>query len=277
MKRYLTRRNILLFLAGCIVFYLVFPPPPTSILILGVDSRGQEGWQARADSIMLAGIRPRFLQVGLLSIPRDLSLNVPGYGMQRVNVTHVLGEMEGPGGGPELMRAALAENFGVTVDRYVRLDFDGFVALIDAVGGVTIDVEQPLIDYNYPTEDFAVTTVEFAAGQQHMDGARALIYARTRYADDDYQRTRRQQQVVTALLGKLILPWNWPGAVVTLNNYVDTNLNVWDLVVLAPSMVIGGARAERLTIDRSLITATADGVAVPDYAQLAPWLRAHFD
>jgi anionic cell wall polymer biosynthesis LytR-Cps2A-Psr (LCP) family protein len=173
--------------------------------------------------------------------------------------------------------AGIAQSFGVQPDRYVRLDFNGFVHLIDAVGGVSIYVENPITDYNYPTEDFGVTTVEFPAGWQHMDGERALIYARTRHADDDYRRAERQQQVVSALLGKMILPIYWPGVVGALLQSVDTDLNVLDLAMLAPPVLLNGVRGERLVIDRDYITATADGVAVPDYALIAPWLDVYFE
>ena len=262
---------------GCVILYLMFPPPHTDILILGVDSREGEGWTTRADSIILVGVDPASLSVAMMSIPRDLSVNVPDYGLQRVNTVNMLGEMEAAGNGPILTQAAIEESFGVAPDRYVRLNFEGFVALINAVGGVTIDVEKSLIDYNYPTADYGVTTVEFTAGRQHMDGERALIYARTRYADDDYQRAGRQQQVVSALLGKLIVPIYWPSAMVALNQAVDTNLTLWDMLTLAPPVVLGGPSSARLTIDRERISATAAGVAIPDYAQINEWVDAHFD
>ena len=262
---------------GCLLLYLIFPPPHTDILVLGVDSRSGEGWTTRADSIILVGVDPASLRVAMMSIPRDLSLNVPDYGLQRVNTVNMLGEMELAGSGPALTQAAIAESFGVQPDRYIRLNFEGFVALIDAVGGITIDVEHALVDHNYPTEDFGVMTVEFEAGHQHMSGERALIYARTRYADDDYQRAHRQQQVISALLGKLIIPIYWPSALAVLHQYVQTDLTLWDMLTLAPPMVLGGARGERLTIDRERITATAEGVTIPDYDQIRPWVLAHFD
>lgn len=262
------------FLCG---LYWVFAPPHTDIVVLGVDSRPGEGWMARADSIILVGIEPRRFAVTLMSIPRDLSIDVPGFGLQRVNTVNMLGEMEAVGTGPELMKAGIRQSFGVQPERYVRLDFNGFTHLIDAVGGVTIDVPSALVDHAYPTEDDGVMTVEFAAGLQHMDGKRALIYARTRHADDDYRRAERQQQVISALLGKLINPIYWPAVAAALAQTVDTDLTLWDLVVLAPPVLIGGARAERLVINREYITATAEGVAIPDYIKIAPWLEAYFD
>lgn len=264
----------------CIVtltIYLILPFPHRDILIMGVDSREGEGWVTRADSIILAGVDPSSLGVALMSIPRDLSIDVPGYGLQRINTVNMLGEMEAAGNGPELLKAGIQQSFGVRPERYVRLDFNGFVRLIDAVGGITVDVPRPLIDYNYPTDDFGVMTVSFEAGLQHMDGERALIYARTRYADDDYRRAERQQQVVSALMGKLINPVYWPAVTLVLQGSVDTDLTLWDMLTLAPPVLVGGPRAQHLVIDRDTITATAEGVTIPDYAKIAPWLEAYFD
>jgi LCP family protein required for cell wall assembly len=251
--------------------------PHTDILVLGVDSRPGEGWMARADSVILVGIDPRRFNLTMMSIPRDLSIDVPGYGLQRINTVNMLGEMEEPGRGPALTAAGIEQSFGVTPDKYVRLDFNGFVRLIDAVGGVTINVPYALSDYAYPTEDGGTIAVEFEAGVQHMDGERALIYARTRHADDDYRRAERQQQVISALLGRLILPFNWPAVLAALAQSVDTNLNVVDMALMAPAAVINSGRAQHLVIDRDYITATANGVAIPDYARIAPWLEAYFE
>lgn len=251
--------------------------PHTDILVLGVDSRPGEGWVARADSVILVGIDPRRFNLTMLSIPRDLSIDVPGYGLQRINTVNMLGEMEAPGRGPALTAEGIIQSFGVTPDRYVRLDFNGFVRLIDAVGGITINVENRIYDWAYPTADGGTMEVEFPAGVQHMDGERALIYARTRHADDDYRRAERQQQVISALLGRLIIPLNWPSVAAALLQSVDTDLNILDMILLAPPVLVNGGRGQNLVIDRDYITATAGGVAVPDYARIAPWLEAYFD
>ena len=266
------------FLCGLtLVFYLVFPPPQTDILIMGVDSREGDGWLARADSIMLVGINPAQLRVSLLSIPRDLSIDTPGYGIQRINTVNMLGEMEQAGRGTTLLAEAIQQSYGVSIERTVRLNFNGFVELIDAVGGITIDVERAIVDDLYPTADGGVMTVRFESGVQHMDGERALIYARTRHSDDDYRRAERQQQVVSALLGKLANPLYWPAALSVLNRAVETNLTLWDMIRLAPPVILNRGRFEQLVIDRDKITATAEGVAIPDYDQIKSWLMGRFD
>lgn len=259
-----------------LLVYVIIPPPQTNILVMGMDSRDGEGWVARSDSIMLVGINPSALRTSLLSIPRDLSVNVPNYGVQRVNVVNVLGEMDQAGSGPALLGAAITQDFQISVDRYVRLDFNGFTALVDAVGGLTIDVPRQIIDHSYPTADYRTMRVSFEQGVQHMDGERALIYARTRHADDDYRRTERQQQVVSALLGKLANPFNWPGALVALNSAMDTDLSLLDMALLAPPVVVNVGRFEQLVIEREHITADASGAAIANYAVISPWLDGRF-
>jgi len=266
----------LLFLCGLsLAIYVVFPPPPLDILVLGLDARPGEGTVTRADSIILMGVHPR--HVSLLSIPRDLFFEAEGYGEQRINAIHMLGEMEAPGRGVALMEQSIDDAFDIHIDRYLRLDFDGFVALVDAVGGVTINVEHVIEDYAYPTEDGGTITVHFDTGVQMMDGARALIYARTRHGDDDYRRAERQQQVISALAGKLLLPWNWPSALAAISQAADTDITVFDMARYAPAFLVNLGRFDRQVIDRDLITTTINGNATPDVAALADWIAERFD
>lgn len=260
-----------------LLIYLVFPPPHIDILILGVDSRPGEGFVSRTDSIMLLGLDPAHLRTSILSIPRDVFIEVPGFGEQRINTVNVLGEEQGQGRGADLLIASIAQDFGVQVDRYARLQFSGFVELIDAVGGVTIDVERSLVDDSYPTPDGGVTTVRFDSGVQNMDGERALIYARTRHADDDYQRANRQQQVISALMAKMANPLRWPAVISVLNGALDTNLTVLDLALLAPPVFLNAGRYDRLVIDRDYILGSAGGNAVPNYEKIKPWLEGRFE
>ena len=259
------------------VAYLVFPPPPLDVLIMGVDARSGEGYVTRTDSVMLAGLQPSRVRVSLLSIPRDLFISVPGYGEQRINTVNVLGEMNTPGSGPGLLAQGIAQSFGIQPDRYVRLNFQAFTGLIDAVGGIDVDVPRTIVDYQYPTENYGTIEVRFEPGQQHMNGERALQYARTRHADDDYQRAARQQQVLTALSLKLLNPLTWPRVAVVLNSSVDTDLTLIDLITQAPTILLNAGRFERLVIDRDYISASASGNAVPNYAALSDWLEQRFD
>lgn len=262
--------------AACLLVYVIIPPPPADVLILGVDARPGEGYVTRTDSIMLLGVQPRRMRVSLLSIPRDLFINVPGYGSQRINTVNVLGELEQAGTGPQLLSSGIANSFGIEPDYYARLNFDAFVQLVDAVGGLTIDVPKTIVDTQYPTRDYGTITVRFDPGRQRMDGETALIYARTRHADDDYGRAERQQQVLNALMRKLANPLHWGSAITVITLNVDTDMSVLEMLLYAPPVVIGGGTMDRLVIDRDYILPGSGG-AVPDYNKLAPWLEPRFD
>jgi LCP family protein required for cell wall assembly len=265
------------FLCGmCLLVYLVIPPAPLDILVLGLDARPGEGFTTRTDSIMVLGVNPARIQVSMLSVPRDLFIDVPGYGLERINTVNVLGEQQERGSGPALLASAFEQDFGIRVDRYARLNFDSFVQLIDAVGGITIDVDRTIVDTLYPLPDGGTTSIRFDPGTQVMDGERALIYARTRHSDDDYARADRQQQVLLALSRKLINPIYWLPAIGILTRSVDTNITIGDAFTIAPTVLLNAGRFDRLVIDRSYIT-SRDGVAVPDFAQLQPWIEERFD
>lgn len=261
---------------ACMAIYLIIPPPSANILIMGLDSRGNEGVVTRSDSIMVVGIKASRMKVSLLSIPRDLFINVPGYGLQRINTINVLGEMDEAGTGPDLLARSIEQSFGIGINYYVRLDFQAFVALVDALGGLDIDVPYTITDYQFPTDDYGTTEVHFDAGPQHMDGKTALIYARTRHADDDYHRAERQQLVVTALAKKLINPLNWPIAWYAIQQNTETNLNPLTMFWLLPPSLVGAFNMNRLVIDRDYIL-PGDGYSVPNYDTLKPFITENFD
>jgi LCP family protein required for cell wall assembly len=156
--------------------------------------------------------------VSLLSVPRDTQIELPDVGVSKLNAAYGQGyaraeELYGPGTTPQQGGMALAAttlgdvlNQGgnrLRIHYIAQVNFDGFAQIIDALGGVTIDVPKQIIDDEYPTDDFRTMHVEFQPGPQHMDGARALIYARTRHADSDFDRGARQQQVIRAVITEL--------------------------------------------------------------------------
>ncbi|MBI1278563.1 MAG: hypothetical protein GC179_10600 [Anaerolineaceae bacterium] len=259
-----------------LLVYLVFPPSAVNIVVLGTDGRANEGFLSRTDSIMVVGVKPSQLRLSLFSIPRDIFIEVPDYGSQRINTINMLGEQKQAGTGPELVMKSISQDFGLQLNRYIRLDFKGFVQLVDSVGGITVDVEHTIIDDQYPTEDGGVQYVKFEMGVQQMDGERALIYARTRHADDDYHRAARQQQVISALLAKLVNPLRWPAALAVLRSSVDTNLTLLDMYAMVVPALVNRGRYETLVVDRDYIKGTGEGHAVPDYEKLQPWLKDRF-
>lgn len=257
---------------------LLIPAGAVNILVIGVDARPDEEIEyARTDSILWLGVQPNQLRVSLLSIPRDLYIDMPGYGSQRVNTIHRTAGLENFGSGPQVLKDSVGLSFGVQPDRYVRLGFDAFVALVDAVGGVEVNVPRAIVDNAYPAPDGTGTiTVRFDPGVQWMDGATALMYARTRHADDDYQRAARQQQVLSAVAGKLANPVYWLPASAAILRNVDTDLSPFDLWRAAPSLVVNGFRPELLVIDREYIVSVGGGAA-PNYAMLRPWISERFE
>ena len=178
---------------------------PTTTLLLGTDAgpgAGRENAQ-RSDSIMLVRTDPGRGRTSFLSIPRDLRVDVPGRGSAKINAAFQLG-------GPDLAVRTVRGFTGLTVNHVVVVDFRDFEQLIDALGGVTIDVPEPIVSNRF---DCPYSTRErcerwggwrFAPGEQTMGGRRALVYSRIREnrlnpAENDLSRGERQQQVVRAI------------------------------------------------------------------------------
>ena len=158
-----------------------------TILFMGVDAREGEAidGEVRPDSLMIIHLNPESDSCRILSIPRDTRTELPGYGYSKIN--HALAV-----GGIEYEVEVVSQFTGVPIDHYVLIDFAGFQDLVDAIGGVTIEVPQ----------DFtAIDTTEFQAGEQQMTGEEALSYARHRSDNEgDFGRIERQQQVIRALI-----------------------------------------------------------------------------
>ncbi len=171
-----------------------------TLLLLGLDRRPNDAEGTRSDTMILVSVDQDNKTANILSIPRDLWLKIPGHGSNRINTAYFFGEQEKPGqGGPLLAKQAIFDNFGVRVDYFAEIDFNGFRSIIDSIGGINIDVKKPLIDNEYPTEDYGIKRIYIPAGFQHLDGQTALQYARSRHADSDLGRNQRQQEVLLAV------------------------------------------------------------------------------
>ncbi|MGC9357071.1 MAG: LCP family protein [Anaerolineae bacterium] len=179
-----------------------------TVLLLGVDERAQGDEVAwRTDTMMVITLDPVTLQAGVLSIPRDLWVEIPGYTHQRINTAHYIGDYDDyPGGGPALAMETVQYNLGINVDHYVRLNFQGFIDLVDEIGGIDIYVEETIDDPLYPDYNYGYDPLYIEAGQHHFEGEMALKYARTRHGSSDFDRIRRQQQVALAVLEKVSDP-----------------------------------------------------------------------
>ena len=180
--------------------------PAINVLLLGSDERAGESDISNTDTMILLTFDPQNRTAGLLSMPRDLWVPIPGFGYEtRINTAFPLGETYGyQGGGPQLAKDTVSSFIGQPVQYYARVNFQGFVDVVDMLGGVDIVVPFTIHDEMYPTEDYGIKTFHLEAGTQHLDGETALMYVRTRNVDDDYARAGRQQQVIRAVADKVL-------------------------------------------------------------------------
>ncbi len=231
-----------------------------TILLLGIDQRSDEvGQPTRSDTMILLTINPANDTAGMLSIPRDLWVPIPGYSSNKINTAHFLGESQKKGEGPATVRKTIEYNFGVKVDYYARVDFHGFEKLIDTIGGITVDVRRPIKDDEYPNENYGIIRVYVPAGVQHMDGISALRFARSRHSESDFGRMRRQQQVLLAArneaLNLNIIP-KIPQLIGIVRGAVATDISPTDMIALA-------SLARRIDLDH-IVSRTIDSTMVID-------------
>ncbi len=176
-----------------------------NILVMGIDARPGEEGPFRTDSMMVLTIDPLTRSAGILSIPRDLWVPIPGYGEGRINTANAIGDAYSyPGGGPALAARTVQYNLGVPIHHYVRVDFGAFVQVVDLIGGIDIYVPEEIYDPTYPDNNYGYDPLYIPAGWVHMDGTLALKYARTRHSNrGDFDRMARQQQVLMAVFDKV--------------------------------------------------------------------------
>lgn len=196
-------------------------PKTLNIVLLGSDQRGSA--RGRTDTMIIVAIEPETKKVGVVAVPRDLWINLPGYA-NRINTLDMVG-------GPEFVKQALRREFGLPIHYYARLNFDGFVKAVDAIGGITVDVECRL----YETGG-ELGTVDIPAGSVQIDGQTALAFARSRKTTSDFDRMRRQQAVLLAFRKKLLSPEmlpRLPELVTALSKMVETDIPLQTLLSLA--------------------------------------------
>ncbi|PIZ00431.1 hypothetical protein COY62_02505 [bacterium (Candidatus Howlettbacteria) CG_4_10_14_0_8_um_filter_40_9] len=176
-----------------------------NILLLGMGGDGHPGGNL-TDTNIVASINTKKNEVAMISIPRDLYVNIPGNGYGRINEAYADGEREKySGGGPALAKETVSKTLDIPIHYYVRVDFEGFRKIIDAVGGIDIDVKENIYDPYYPDEEMKGETVySIKKGMHHMDGKAALKYSRSRKTTSDFDRAERQQQVISAIKNKVL-------------------------------------------------------------------------
>lgn len=178
-----------------------------NLLLLGIGGFGNDG-PMLTDAIILASYKPSTNQLAMLSVPRDLLVNIKGYGWRKINNINAIAEMNQEGSGGKATANIVGQIFNMPIHYYARADFDGFEKLIDDFGGLNIYVERSFTDYNYPTNNYSYQTISFKNGWQNFNGDQALKYARSRHGNNgegsDFARSLRQQKILLALKEKIL-------------------------------------------------------------------------
>lgn len=199
-----------------------------NIVVLGVDERPSEHDSGRSDTLFVVMLDTDNKDVSLLSVPRDTRVKIPGYGWDKINHAFAFG-------GHKLTQETTEELLGIRINNYVMIDFKGFKGLVDAIGGVDIEVEKPMSYY----DEWDGFTIDLAPGMQHMDGEKAIQYVRYRDEEGDIGRIRRQQKFLRAVYDKVtsveIIP-KLPALVKQANQMVDTDLSLGDMMDLAQAL-----------------------------------------
>jgi LCP family protein required for cell wall assembly len=248
-----------------------------NILLLGIDQREHEEGPWRTDTMILVTIDPATKSAGMLSIPRDLWVPIPGFQESRINNAHFFGDLtQYPGGGPALAKKTVQYNLGLPVHYYIRLNFTAFEKLVDLIGGIDVLVDHTIDDPEYPNGSYGYEPFHLDAGMQHLDGKTALKYARTRHDMlGDFGRAHRQQQVMLAIRDKVLkanmLPQLLPRAgelASTLGDAIQTDLSVQQMLALAKlGSQIDPSRIKNVYIDQTMTlpyeTPDKDQVLIP--------------
>jgi LCP family protein required for cell wall assembly len=203
------------------------PSGQINILLLGSDYRVNQG--SRTDIILLVSLFTKEKKISLISFPRDLYIEIPGFGQERINTSQSRG-------GFSLTQATFEYNFGIHLDHFIQTDFNGFLAIIDTLGGIDINAAANLTDRcDLPYSHGSYCSVE--PGPHHLDGALALWYVRSRYTTSDFDRGRRAQEVIEGIFNKLI-SWNAltkaPELFNLFKNSVETDMTISDVLPLIP-------------------------------------------
>jgi LCP family protein required for cell wall assembly len=265
---------------GCCLFLLITPiivfvllilgifltlPGRSNILILGIDSRENSNL-GRSDTNILMTIIPSKPYIGMLSIPRDLWVFIPNIGENRINTAHYFAEAQESGTGPEAAKETVQVNFGVDVHYYIRLHLIGFLNLVDALGGIDVNLPRAMSGYG--------------AGTHHLSGEEALALVRDRAGSDDFSRMERGQIMIYAILKQIASPSSWSEIpviwqIITAN--LDTDIPVWEIPSFVLTYIrIGTNGIDARIIDREMVVpfTSAGGASVlaPNWDRINPML-----
>lgn len=260
-------------------------PPPFSLretdnmLLLGTDRRPEDGsW--RTDSLMIISIDRTYNRAAILSVPRDLYLSIPGYGMARINQVDYLGEkvLATPDGGPALLSQVIEENLGLTTGHWMRVEMSGFEAVVDALGGVTVDLDCPFYELIYDLDEQRWDYFTLPAGENLLDGQSARWFVRLRLIESDFGRARRQRQFLWALRDQALntnlllrVPELWSAFQQMFGTDLSL-LQMLDLARFAVALEPQNVRAAAITnaqVDRFITASGADVLVINDPSKIA--------
>ncbi|MFH1631878.1 MAG: LCP family protein [bacterium] len=213
-----------------------------NFLLMGIGGAGHDGPEL-TDTLMFASFRPSTNEIGVMSIPRDLVVPIPGYGYRKINHVNAYGELDDPGSGPDFAGDVVGGIIDQEIQYTIKVDFRGFEDLVNAIGGINVYVDRSFIDPSYPTDDYLTQVIGFEQGWQSMDGETALQFARSRHGTngegDDFARAARQQKILLAVKDKvlspsvLLSPGKLNSLIETFQDNVETNLSFWEMIKLA--------------------------------------------
>ena len=201
----------------------------STIMIMGVDERGDD--VGRSDTLMIATLDPKKDQAALLSVPRDTRVKIKGHGYDKINAAYAYG-------GHNLTKGTVESFLGVPMDHYVIINIQAFQRIIDAIGGIDIDVEKRMY-YEDPWDDDGGLVINLQPGMQHMDGKTAITYVRFRDEEGDIGRIGRQQKFMKAVMEKITSPaiiTKLPSVIKEVMSSVKTDLSFRQLLEFAGTL-----------------------------------------
>lgn len=269
---------------------LPLPPDAINVLLLGSDRRS--GTRFRTDTIIVASIHPSQRAAALISIPRDLYVFLPGFNMQRINAAMPVGDSYGyPGGGRAMLADAIQYNLGLPVHYYAQVEMSGFIDIIDRLDGIDVNVTCSYTDWRLddpdldPQDEDNWSLYTVPVGVVTMDGDLALWYARSRARSSDFDRARRQQEVLRAIHRRVLrldLIPRIPDLYGEMVEAVSTDLSLTDLIRLAPQAArIDPSRVRSRFIGRDQVTSwrtpTGGAVLLPKPDEIRQLLLSALD
>jgi len=225
-----------------------------NILLLGMGGIGHDGPNL-TDTIIVASIQPSTKKISMISIPRDLLVEIPDNGKWKINNANHFGEKIKKGEGGELSSETVGKVLDIPIHYYIRVDFTGFEKLIDDLGGVKVFVDNSFVDSQFPTYDYKYQVVAFEEGWQTMDGNTALQFVRSRHGNNgegsDFARSARQQKVIVATKDRILSyktffnPNKFNKLLKTFGDHMKTNLsmsNILELYKMSKSIDLNSAK-----------------------------------